>query len=165
MIKCFIGKNPAVCSDNGGRAVFSRRCCRAVFLLLCVASLLILSGCKKKKKAEPSAAKKPPASRMEDKEYVAALQAHRDDQKVVARERNKLAEEMKAVCERVRGSLASDIDDEEFKAALEENEEWRELLKKQERLDQDVRDVLRQARETVRARLSREQAEKNAAEK
>ena len=136
-------------------------------LFLCTISVLSLCGCGcgKKKKDDGTAAGQAPASRLQDKEYVEALNTHRADQKVVARERNDLAKRMKPVCDRVKGSLKPDASEEEFKAALVKDEEWQELLKEQARLDQDVQDVLHEARETVRERLMREGTESNAAGK
>ena len=166
MIECFIIKKTAVFLNNSRHTAFLRWCCFQIPLFLCIISLLVLSGCGcNKKKKNSDVERKAPVSRLEDKEYVAALNVHRDDQKVVARERNQLSREMAAVCERVKGSLKPDAGEEEFKAILEKDEEWQELLKKQACLDQDVKDVLREARETVRNRLLREQAGSNAAGK
>ena len=166
MIECFIIKKTAVLFNNSRYTAFLRWCCFHVPLFFCIISLLVLSGCGcNKKKKNSDIEREAPVSRLDDKEYVEELNAHREDQKVVARERNQLADEMKKVGERVKGTLKSDAAEEEFKAALEKDEEWQELLKKQACSDQDVKDVLREARETVRERLLREQAGSNAAGK
>jgi len=166
MIECFTIKKAAVFFNNSRHIAFLRWCCYHVSLFLCIISMLILSGCGcNKKKKNSDIEREAPVSRLDDKEYVEELNAHREDQKVVARERNQLADEMKKVGERVKGSLKPDAGEEEFKAALAKNEEWQELLKKQARLDQDVKNVLQEARETVRNRLLREQTESNATEK
>ena len=168
MIECFIIKKPVVFSKNSRNTSFLRWFGCYVSLFLCIISVLGLCGCgcnKNKKKDDAATAEQKPVNRLQDKEYVEALKTHREDQKVVARERNDLAKRMKPVCDRVKGSLKPDASEEEFKAALEKDEEWQELLKEQARLDQDVQDVLQEARETVRERLMRKGTESNAAGK
>jgi hypothetical protein len=93
---------------------------------------------------------------MQDKQYVAELDTHRNDQKVVARERNKLAAEKEVCAERIKAGLSAEVSQEDFKAALEKDEEWQRLEKIQDLRDKDVVDVLREARETVRARMLKE---------
>lgn len=161
MIECFLPKKTAVSCCNSRYVPFLRSLFYCVSLFICVISLLVLSGCKKKKKVDAAAEQKAPASRLDDPEYVAALNAHREDQKVVARKRNDHAKEMTKFCEQVKGSMRADVSEEEFKAALETNEQWQVFVKGQERLDQDVKDLLQEARATVRERLLRDQAESN----
>ena len=166
MIECFITKKTAVFFNNSRHTTFLRWCRICVPVSLCIISMFVLSGCGCNKKKKAAAAEnKAPVSRLNDKEYVAALEAHRADQKVVARERNQLMDKMESVSVRVKSTLKPDVSEEEFKAALEKDEEWQELLKKQEQVNQDVKDVLAEARETVRKRLMKEQAESDAAGK
>lgn len=166
MIECLITKKTAVSLRNSRYTAFLQWCCVNVSLFLCIISVLVLSGCGcNKKKKSPDIESKTPVSRLDDKEYADSLKEHRDDQKVVARGRNQLSKQMATVCERVKGTLKPDVTEEEFKAALEKDEEWQELLEKQARLDQDVKDVLEEARETVRKRLLRDQTESSAAGK
>ena len=130
-----------------------------------IAAVLVLSlsgcGCGRKKRAQsgPSnpASSTNAVSRVNDKSYVGSLEKHRGDQKVVARERNELVRKMNVCAERVKAGAAVDVSEEDFKAALEKDAEWQSLKERQAVLDQDVQDVLREARETVRKRLIKEE--------
>jgi len=142
---------------------------RCVFpAVICVVLVVALSGCGcGRKKAVESGGSAPagvaePVSRVSDKSYRAALEKHRDDQKVVARERNQLGDEMREKAERVKAGLAAEVSEEDFKAALEQDEEWQKLKERQAVLDQDVQNVLREARETVRERIMREERDAKA---
>jgi len=165
MTECFIIKKPAVHLNNSWGTSLLRWCCFSLPLFIFILSMLVICGCKKKNKDESAPVSQAPVSRLQDKEYVAALKKHREDQKVVARERNQLVDEMETVCKRVKASLKPDASEEEYKAALEKDEEWQKLLEKQARLDQDVKDVLEEARNTVRERLIRDQVVPGAAKK
>ncbi|MFA7174725.1 MAG: hypothetical protein WC340_15185 [Kiritimatiellia bacterium] len=136
-------------------------------LMFCVALVLsmVLSGCGCGRKKKPTEVELTPhgipvaVSRMNDKSYLEALNQHREGQKVIAKDRAALAAKLKACAERVKAGLASDVSEEDFKAALEKDEEWRSFQEHQETLDQKVKDDLSAARETVRARLIKEQAD------
>lgn len=136
-------------------------------LILCVSLILsmALSGCgcwhKKKQASGELTPQGIPieVSRMNDKGYLEALNQHRESQKVVARERNELAEKLKLCADRVKAGLASDVSEEDFKAALEKDAEWQSYHEHQDALDQRVQDDLKEARETVRMRLIKEQAD------
>lgn len=141
---------------------------RARYLLMfCVAITLslILSGCgcgRKKKPVEVERTQHgiPVAvSRMNDKSYLEDLNQHREAQKKVARERNELAAKLKTCADRVKAGLAGDVSEEDFKAALAKDEEWQSFQEHQDALDQRVKDDLSAARETVRARLLKEEAD------
>lgn len=136
-------------------------------LILCVPLFLstALSGCgcwrKKKQGSGELTAQGIPVevSRMNDKDYLGALNQHREGQKVVARERNELAGKLKICADRVKAGMASDVSEEDFKAALEKDAEWQSYQEHQGALDQRVQDDLKEARETVRMRLIKEQAD------
>ena len=158
MTECFFIKKPTVLSDDSRIIACIRWWCSLLPLVAGVMSLLVLSGCGcGKKKESRDDALKAPVSRLQDKEYVATLDQHQADQKVVARERNQLAQEMKTVASRVKENLKPDATEEDVKAALEKDEEWLKLKERQARLDQDVRDVLQEARDSVRERILRDQ--------
>jgi len=101
-------------------------------------------------------------NRANDKKYIESLKQHRSEQKVVARDRNKLGRDMTLCAERVKARLAADVSQEDFKAALAQDKEWQVLQERQAVLGQDVQDVLREARETVRVRLLKEEREAKA---
>ncbi|MDD2598594.1 MAG: hypothetical protein PHO37_05145 [Kiritimatiellae bacterium] len=165
MLECLDLKK-MINSVSASRVSLSGTWARYLFML-CFALVLsmVLSGCgcgRKKKPTEVELTQHgiPVAvSRMNDKEYLAALNQHREDQKVVARERNELAEKLKACAERVKAGLAVDVSEEDFKAALEKDEEWQSCKEHQDTLDQRVKDELSDARDTVRARLIKEQVD------
>ncbi|MFO7937739.1 MAG: hypothetical protein R6V06_09070 [Kiritimatiellia bacterium] len=123
-------------------------------------SLLILCGCGcGRKKGDEADAADAPVSRLRDKEYVEALDKHREDQKGLAGKRNQLAQEMEAVAARIRKNLNQDATEDEITAALEKDEEWLRLKEESDHLDQNVKDVLQETRNTIRERMLREQAE------
>jgi len=101
-------------------------------------------------------------NRVNDKTYMDSLKQHRAEQKVVARDRNQLGREMTLCAERVKAGLAADVSQDDFKAALAQDKEWKVLQDRQAVLGQDVQDVLREARETVRERLLKEKREAKA---
>ena len=166
MIECFYLKKPVGFLCNGLQTAYMKRV-KVVLPVLTVLSLaVVLSGCGCGRSDKDGLSEVTPgadvANRLNDKNYMKSLNSHRDDQKVVARERNKLAQKMTACAERVKGGLAEDVSKEDFNAALEKDEEWQSLKKQQAVLDQDVLDVLREARETVRERIMKEEREAKA---
>jgi hypothetical protein len=167
MIECFELKKPAdtLCSQ---RKTACFKWLRYSVSAVCVIFLAISfsgCGCGKKKKAssDNSVEATEPVSRMEDKGYREVLNKHQDDQKVVARERNELAARMSACAERVKAGLPADITQEDYKAALEKDEEWQSLLKAQSASDQDVRDVLHESQQSIRERMLKEARDAKAA--
>lgn len=167
MIKCFDLKKSAVavCNCRKGACMkwFSYGF-TAVFSMLLVVSL---SGCgcgrKKKPDSVDAGSVTAPVSRMEDKGYREALDKHQEDQKVVARDRNELAAKMSVCAARVKAGLAADASLEDYKAALEKDEEWQALSKEQSAREQDIPAVLHEAQQTIRERLLKEKRDAAAA--
>ena len=166
MIECFYLKKPVGFLCNGLQTAFikSGKVILPVFAVLSLAAVFSGCGCGRSDKdglseRDPGAES---VNRINDKKYLDSLNSHRDDQKIVARERSQLAQKMTVCAERVKSGLAEDVSKENFKAALEQDEEWRSLKEQQAVLDQDVLDVLREARERVRERIMKEEREAKA---
>lgn len=171
MIEWFIMRNPAVFLCNSRRAFLIGWCRLGLPVFVAVVCVISLCGCgcgKKKDDADSSTAAQNTDSstaaqdttltgRINNKEYLAALKAHQNGIKAVARKRNQLGCQMKVVAERVKAGLPADASNEDFKAALEKDKEWQELLKKQKQTDQDVQDALSKARKTIQQGMLREQ--------
>jgi hypothetical protein len=168
MIECFIMRKVPVSTNNSRRDVWCRRCLFALPVLAAVMCVLLLSGCGKRKNDaaadEPSTQSVDSSARLKDKEYTENLKKHREDQKVVAIQGDALNREMQAVIARVKEGYGPDVSDETLKAAVEKDEEWLELMKRLERQNQDIRDVLAESTQTVRERMLRDM-QKTTAEK
>jgi len=166
MIECFDLKKPVIMLCNDRKNKCASWFCYSFSAFIAVILVISLSGCGcgRKKEADSTSSSDSADSvpRMQDKQYVAELNTHRDDQKVVARERNKLAADKEACSARIKAGLSPDASQEDFNAALEKDEEWQRLEKQQELRDKDVVEVLREARETVRARMLKEKRETKA---
>jgi len=161
MTECFDLKPPAVALCNRRKIACIKWLCYGFSAVLSLFLALSLSGCgcgrKKKEDSVNPVNAAAPASRMEDKGYLETLDNHRDDQKVVARERNQLAKKMSVCAERVKSGLPADVTQEDYQAALEKDEEWQSLLKEQSVREQDVPDVLREAQQSIRERMLKEE--------
>lgn len=123
---------------------------------------LFLVGCEKR----PEGAQEVPAvqPRHEDAAYQKALSADRVRYAELVRERNAIAEKMKALVEAKKAELKTD-DLEKVKAALEVDPTWRALTAACSNAQAYVERQRQVALGDVRARMLREQAERQAAEK
>lgn len=121
-----------------------------------------LCGCKKRAVPEGDVLPVVHTNRMEDAEYVKALQANRLAQGVLTSERQDVVNKMEVLLAKARAKLPEGADDEAVKAGLAKDPVWQALAAENLRKIAAIEEKLKEARETVRERLLREQSDAKA---
>ena len=120
------------------------------FLLL---TFLFLSGCGREEEAAKEAPHPAsPESYMHDEKFTGRLAERKTEHRKQVRERNAIAEQMKAMIDAKRDELKTD-DVDTIKAALEKIPEWNELRKKLEEANAKAEAVRKGTLGEVRERL------------
>jgi hypothetical protein len=128
-------------------------------LLMMVAFVLVFAACKKQEEAKKPETPELPAvhaDRSQDKDYIAALMANRQQQTKEARERLALSIKMTQCVARVRATLPPDAPAETLQKALEADQDWKALDTQIRQAEATSKETLRQAEALVRKRMQDE---------
>ena len=119
-------------------------------------TFLFLSGCGREEEAAKDAPHPAsPESYMQDEKFIGRLAERKTEHRKQVRERNAIAERMKAMIDAKRDELKTD-DVDAIKAALEKDPAWNELCKKIEEANAKAEQARKGTLGVVRERLSKE---------
>ena len=132
---------------------------RNVFVFVALLMVVMTSGCRRRAQLVEPVAAKPEVitNRMADATYVRALKENQVWQRQKAQERNKIVAQMQVLLEKAKATLPADANNEALKAELAKDPAWRALEAENQRLVDELQQVLTRARETIHQRLLTEQ--------
>jgi hypothetical protein len=114
----------------------------------------VVTGCGKNENVSPATPpSSAPASYMKDERFRQDLAERRRERTELARVRNRLTAQMKAMVDKVKAELKTE-DPAAVKAVLEKDPQWRSLYQRCADLNTAIAEKRRDAREAVRARIS-----------
>ena len=120
------------------------------------ACVLVLAGCRKEEEQRPVDPSSP-ESYVHDQAFMGGLKAARAKQGALIRERNVIAEKMKAMIEAKKAELKTD-DLEKVKAVLDRDPAWQALYVQCTNANESVRRHRRETLGVVRGRIAPRQA-------